>query len=441
MKILRNPFVLYGTYGCCLVLIALFQSVQLALGILGLGLISAIMSLGINIQWGYAGLLNIGAMGFAAIGGATAVWIAADPVPAAWSAGGEDLMLALLIILGSVAGILLLNRLTPSSAFRTLFTLSVILLAFFTARPPFGRAVAAIEAINPALSGYLGGLGAPILLSWGVGALAAAGAAWIIGKIALGLRADYLAIATLGIAEIVVAILKNEDWLTRGVKNVAGLPRPVPYEFDLFQMSPVLSLANTFGTSADDMAAILVRLSYCALFAMVLFALLWLSEVALRAPWGRMMRAIRDNEVAARAMGKNVTKLHLRVFILGSAVVGMAGAMLVTLDGQFTPGGYQPLRFTFLVWIMVIIGGSGNNWGAVLRGLAIWLFWVEAEPIGLAIVSLVVAAFPEGNEIGEHILGNAAQMRLALMGILLLLALRFAPSGLIPERQIDARGK
>ena len=73
------------------------------------------------------------------------------------------------------------------------------------------------------------------MFSWAVGGLFAAGAAWLVGKIALGLRADYLAIATLGISEIIVAILKNEDWLTRGVKNVTGLPRPVPYEYNLQQ--------------------------------------------------------------------------------------------------------------------------------------------------------------------------------------------------------------
>ncbi|PJN93240.1 hypothetical protein CNY89_22470, partial [Amaricoccus sp. HAR-UPW-R2A-40] len=87
---------------------------------------------------------------------------------------------------------------------------------------------------------------------------------------------------------------------------------------------------------------------------------------AVASPWGRMMRAIRDNRDAAEAMGKDVTARHLQVFVLGSAVVGVAGAMLVTLDGQFTPGSYTPLRYTFIIWVMVIVGGSGNNWGAVL---------------------------------------------------------------------------
>ena len=85
-----------------------------------------------------------------------------------------------------------------------------------------------------------------------------------------------------------------------------------------------------------------------------------------------MMSAIRDNEVAASAMGKDITWRHLQVFVLGSAVVGIAGAMLTTLDGQFTPASYQPLRFTFLIWVMVIVGGSGNNLGAVIGGFIIW---------------------------------------------------------------------
>ena len=74
-----------------------------------------------------------------------------------------------------------------------------------------------------------------------------------------------------------------------------------------------------------------------------------------------MMRAIRDNEEAANAMGKNVVKQHLLIFVLGSAIVGIAGAMLVTQDGLFTPGSYRPMRYTFLIWVMVIVGGSGNN--------------------------------------------------------------------------------
>jgi len=203
-----------------------------------------------------------------------------------------------------------------------------------------------------------------MLLAWPVGGLFAAGAAWLIGKVALGLRSDYLAIATLGIAEIIIAVLKNEDWLTRGVKNVVGIPRPVPYETDLQASAAFVERAASLGFDPVEGSTLWVKLLYAVLFALVLGLIFWLSQRALNSPWGRMLRAIRDNEVAAEAMGKDVTARHLQVFILGSAVCGIAGAMMTTLDSQLTPGTYQPLRFTFLIWVMVIVGGSGSNLGA-----------------------------------------------------------------------------
>ena len=250
----------------------------------------------------------------------------------------------------------------------------------------------------------------------------------------LGLRSDYLAIATLGISEIIIFILKFEDWLTRGVKNVTGLPRPVPYEVDLIASPAFQDFATSIGSNATAAASIVVKLCYAGLFSAVLLLVLYLSEIALRSPWGRMMRAIRDNETAAEAMGKDVKARHLQVFVLGSAVIGIAGAMLTTLDGQFTPTSYQPLRFTFLIWVMVIIGGSGNNWGAVLGGFVIWFFWIEAEPLGLWAIELITSGMAENSPLRLHLLGSAAYMRLLTMGVLLLVVLRFAPRGLIPEK-------
>ena len=175
-------------------------------------------------------------------------------------------------------------------------------------------------------------------------------------------------------------------------------------------------------------------MGYGLLFAAVLIIILVLAQLALNSPWGRMMRAIRDNETAAEAMGKDVTARHLQVFILGSAICGIAGAMMTTLDGQLTPGSYQPLRFTFLVWVMVIVGGSGNNYGAVLGGFLIWWLWVQVEPIGLGLMNLVTAPLPDGSGLKEHLLDSAAHMRLLTMGLILLIVLRFSPRGLIPER-------
>ncbi|CAN0506668.1 unnamed protein product, partial [Scytosiphon promiscuus] len=163
-------------------------------------------------------------------------------------------------------------------------------------------------------------------------------------------------------------------------------------------------------------------------------ALVYLSEKALSSPWGRMMRAIRDRPDAAEAMGKDVKRRHLQVFVLGSAICGIAGAMLVTLDGQFTPGSYQPLRFTFLVWVMVIVGGSGNNMGSVLGGFLIWFVWVQSESAGFALMDALSGLLAEDSPIRGNLTEAAPHLRPVLMGLILILALRFAPRGLIPER-------
>jgi branched-chain amino acid transport system permease protein len=427
---------LYAVMAALVVAVGVLQSWTLALAILNLQLISAIMALGVNMQWGYAGLFNVGIMGFAALGGVAAVLTSMRPVEGALGAGGWNLGLAALAVVGTVGlALFVRDRLAPG--LRGPAGLLVILAGYVVMRLFLDPASDAIEAVNPAAAGYLGGLGLPILISWGVGGLFAAGAAYLVGKITLGLRSDYLAIATLGISEIILAMLKNENWLTRGVKNVTGVPRPIPAERELQAAPWIADLAERFGTTVTTAAAVTSRLGYALLFAAVLVVIFWLSERALRSPWGRMMRAIRDNRDAAEAMGKDVTRRHLQVFVLGSAVCGVAGAMLVTLDGQFTPGSYNPLRYTFLIWVMVIVGGSGNNWGAVLGGFLIWYLWVMAEPAGLALMAFVTQGMDPGSWLSNHLLEMAPHLRLFLMGLLLLVVLRFAPRGLIPE----ARGR
>ncbi|MCX7646680.1 MAG: branched-chain amino acid ABC transporter permease [Rhodobacteraceae bacterium] len=428
------PALLFAAVAALFVATGVIQSWNVALTVLNMALVSAIMALGVNMQWGYAGLFNIGVMGFVALGGLAAVIIGMPPVAEAWAAGGLRLMLGLVCGAATVAAAMLAWKAMPAGRARTLAMLAILVGGFALYRVVFDPAKAAVEAVNPASTGYLGGLGLPVLLSWPAGGLIAAGAAWLIGKTALGLRSDYLAIATLGIAEIIIAVLKNEDWLARGVKNVIGIPRPVPYEVDLQARPGFAERAAALGTDPATLSGIAVKLAYAGLFAVVLVVILVLAQLALKSPWGRMMRAIRDNEVAAEAMGKDVTRRHLQVFVLGSAVCGIAGAMMTTLDGQLTPGAYQPLRFTFLVWVMVIVGGSGNNWGAVLGGFLIYWLWVMVEPIGLWALGGLTALLPQGSWLAAHLGDAAAHMRLLTMGIILLLVLRFSPRGLIPER-------
>ena len=429
----RRDVLLYLCMAGLLVLVGFAQSWNVSLTIVNLGMISAVMALGVNIQWGYAGLFNVGIMGFAALGGLAGVLVAEPPVIGAWSAGGLGIGLALMALIGTVVAVILVRR-RVGSRWRNTAGLVVAVIGFFIIRSVFDPAVDAIESFDAARTGYLGGLGLPIIFSWVVGGVFAAGAAWVVAKVALGLRADYLAIATLGISEIILAMLKNEDWLTRGVKNVSGLPRPVPIEIELQRSQWFLDLSASLGANPVVFSSIYVKLCYAVLFAIVLAILMWLAERALNAPWGRMMRAIRDNRDAAEAMGKDVTARHLQTFVLGSAVVGIAGAMLTTLDGQFTPGQYNPLRFTFLIWVMVIVGGSGNNWGAVLGGFLIWFVWVEAEPAGIVVMNFVTSGLDQGSAVRAHLLDAAPHMRLFLMGLILLLVLRFSPRGLIPER-------
>ena len=432
---LINRNIVYFTIMALLLIgVGLFQSWNVSLSILNLCLISAIMALGVNIQWGYAGLFNVGIMGFAALGGLAAVLVAMPPVEGAWSAGGWGAIGGLILAFISIALAVITYQRMSAGRTRSIIIIAICVIGFFITRAVFGPATHAIEDINPATSGYLGGFGLPIVLSWPVGGIFAGIAAWVIGKITLGLRSDYLAIATLGISEIIIAVLKHEDWMTRGVKNVIGMPRPVPYEVNLQTADWFITLSSTLGADPVGFSSIFVKICYACLFVSMLLIVLWLSETALKSPWGRMMRAIRDNEVSANAMGKNVTKRHLQVFVLGSVVVGLAGAMLTTLDGQLTPTSYQPLRFTFLIWIMVIVGGSGNNWGAVLGGFVIWFFWIESEPLGLVLMNVITSGMAEDNSLRLHLIESAAHMRLMTMGLILLLVLRFSPRGLLPEK-------
>ena len=425
---------LFALVGGLILLTGVTQSWNSALLILNMGLVSAVMAIGVNLQWGFAGLFNVGVMGFVALGGLAAVLVAMPPVGEAWAEGGLGILAALALGAATiVAAILAYGRMGKGPA-RALVVAAILVVGFFIYRAVFDPAVGRVEAVNPAGTGYLGGLGLPVLLAWPVGGALAAGAAWLIGKTALGLRSDYLAIATLGIAEIIISVMKNEDWLARGVKNVVGLPRPVPYEIDLQNDPGFVERAAGLGMDPVTASTLYVKIGYTCLFLVVLLVLLWMVQMALKSPWGRMMRAIRDNEVAAEAMGKDVTGRHLQIFILGSAVCGLAGAMMTTLDGQLTPGTYQPLRFTFLVWVMVIVGGSGNNFGAVLGALLIWFLWVQVEPIGLFIVQVATSGMADDNALKIHLLDSAAHMRLLTMGVILLVVLRFSPRGLIPER-------
>ena len=452
MKNKRSEIISFSIMILLFLFVGFLQSWSLSLSILNMCIISAIMSMGINMQWGYAGIFNVGIMGFTALGGLAAVLVSYSPVREAWKVGGKGMIMSLIILIITILLVILLNKRVINHVKKYWLIGLVLVLGFIIINFFYGPSVEAIEAVNPAISGFLGGLGLPIIFSWVVGGLFAAGVAFVIGKITLGLRSDYLAIATLGISEIIIAVLKHEDWLSRGVKNVIGLKRPVPYEIDLQQtdwfISFVSFLNNSYLNSFSDFSkkqqvlnalvidasSIFVKLSYAVLFSIVLLLILYLANKAQISPWGRMMRAIRDNEISANAMGKNVVKRHLHIFVIGSAVVGISGAMLITLDGLFTPASFQPLRYTFLIWIMVIVGGTGNNLGGILGGFIIWFVWIEAAPVSQFLIENLTSGLDKDNKFKLHLLDSIPYFRYLIMGSILLLIMRFRPKGILPEK-------
>ena len=454
MKNYLNVITAYLIMFVLIILVGIFQSWSIALTIFNYCMISAVMTMGANIQWGYAGLINFGIMGYTALGGLAVVLVSVAPVPEAWAVGGFNMMICLLLIIGMVFAIKYVLNKFKQSKYKNYFISGIILVGIILLRFISGPAIEGIEAVEPAKTGFLGGLGMPVMFSWIVGGFFAGGLAYVVGKIALGLRADYLAIATLLIAEIVVSVIKHEDWLARGVKNVIGLKRPVPYEVDLQNSqwfinlvekfnSTKLNLISTVSEKQDllnqlviDASSVYVKLCMAGLFLSVVIILLIVTQKALYSPWGRKMRAIRDNEAAASAMGKNIVKEHLLIFILGSAVVGIAGAMMVTNDGLFTPGSYRPMRYTFVIWVMVIVGGTGNNFGAILGGFVVWFLWVQAGPMALFLINFFTAHLPETNMIKVHLIESAPYFRFLMIGIGLLVIMRYRPQGILPEKII-----
>ena len=454
MRNYENVIYAYIIMLLLIICVGLFQSWSIALTILNYCLISAVMTIGANIQWGYAGLINFGIMGYTALGGLAVVLVSVDPVKKAWQVGGLNILGSIWIIVAIVFITRFILKRFEKSLIRNYFIAFLIIAGVILIRVTATPGIEAIESVDPAVSGFLGGMGLPVLMSWIIGAFLAGALAFIVGKIALGLRADYLAIATLLIAEIIVSIIKHEEWLARGVKNVIGLKRPAPYEVELQKTqwfrdfiekiySNKLELVNTIAQKKIilnqliiDASSIFVKLCFTGLFLSVVIILLIVTQKALYSPWGRKMRAIRDNEEAASAMGKNIVKEHLLIFILGSAIVGLAGAMMVTNDGLFTPGSYRPMRYTFVIWVMVIVGGTGNNFGAILGGFVVWFLWVEAAPISLFLIDLFTGHLPETNMIRSHLVESAPYFRFLLIGIGLLLIMRYRPQGIIPEKII-----
>ncbi|MFO7647735.1 branched-chain amino acid ABC transporter permease [Halomonas campaniensis] len=376
----------------------------------------AILALGLTIQWGYAGQFNAGVMGFVALGGFCAMFFSVPVNDAFWGSElpgelGRVLLYgvaAVLVVIGATR----LDRLGVPKRLRTLIAVVLAVVLYLVVISLMREVTGEIQS----RAGFVGGLGLPAWTGWIVGGALAGAVGYFIGHICLGLRSDYLAIATLGIAEIIKAFLKNSDWLTRGTATVSPLPWPTP--------------------GPAELGFTLARAAYLSITAVMIAVIFFLLHRAYHAPWGRMIRAIRDNETSAAAMGKDINRRRLEIFVLGCILMGVGGGALATFNSLFDPQGYLPLNHTFLVLVMVILGGPGNNLGTIFGAVAVYIIWIMSEPLALFLMQLAVS-------IGEGAFGwdapanmdsRALQARVFVIGLLITLVLRFAPKGLLPEK-------
>ena len=421
----RRVLIAYLALAILIGVIGMTRGVSTALLLTAISSIYALVALGLNIQFGYGGLFNLAIMGLLMIGGMTVSSISMPINYAFWTSDGP--MMLGRVIIAAIAGVLLvvgarnLWRLGIPRGVVTWLTVLAWLIGYVIYRMQIDPAAQYIE--TQVQGGWVGGLGLPVWAGYAVAGALAGLAAWIIGKISLGLRSDYLAIATIGMSEIIRAFVKNMDWLTRGTLTVTPIPWPVPLPGSYIDRGFDIQTSFIYGQGAF----VLVTLA-------VLGVAVFLVERAYAGPWGRMMRAVRDNHIAASSMGKDVKARQIEIFVFGAVLMGIGGAMLSSFNQLFDPGGYIPINHTFLIGVMVIVGGMGNSYGAVLGGFLVYLMWAMSEPVSAAIfaqvsrgtVALGWGPIPE-------IDARAAQMRVFVLGLVIWLSLRFAPKGLLPE--------
>ena len=249
-----------------------------------------------------------------------------------------------------------------------------------------------------------GGFDLPIFVGWIGGAITASIASFLIGALTIRLRADYLAIATFGVAVVVQLAALNLEPLTGGTFGVGFIPRP----FAELAGNPL-----AFGLLNLAVLSLVVGASYLLL------------ERLARSPWGRVLRAVREDEQAALALGKNATKFRLQAFALGGGIMGLAGATQAHFIGFIAPENYLPI-LTFQVWAMLIVGGSGNNRGAILGAVLVWGIWAASAGIVSAIVP------PEQQ-------ARAAALQIVMIGVALCAILLVRPRGILGEERMISR--
>jgi branched-chain amino acid transport system permease protein len=311
-----------------------------------------VLSLGLNIQWGYTGLFNIGVAGFYALGAYTSALLSGPP-PMAWE----------------------------------------------------GRIFGGFEL--PFIFGLLGA------------AIVSGFVAFLIGIPTLKLKADYLAIATIGIAETIRLILKNENWLTNSVWGLKGIPSPL-YGPIQHGIDFLLKGHPNLPPWLHDLISKGYNWFYLLLILVILALLYFTIERILRSPWGRVLKAIREDEDATAMSGKDTFRFKLQALILGAMIMGIGGSLYAHYARFISPLSFKPLYGTFIIWVMLILGGSGNNKGAILGASVIWGIWAGTD--------FLTGYLPFSAT-------QSAALRIISIGILLEVILLWRPQGILGEEK------
>ncbi len=330
-----------------------------------MGCVYALLSLGLNTQWGYTGHLNFGVAGFFAIGAFTS--------------------------------------------------------ALMTIEAPTGVAAQYTQMAF--------GLNMPFLVGVATAAIICAVVAFLVAVPVLRLRMDFLAIATIGVAEIIRLIFQNERWLANGPQPLRGIPQPLHCVVE----AQGCAWLPQWATSA--LAPLTPRdytLFYLVIISLFVALVYFVIERACRSPWGRMLRAVRDEEASAAMNGKPITYVRIQSFVVGAVIMGIAGALyahyVVTIDYSH----FHALFATFLVWVMLMLGGSGNNRGAIIGGFIVWGVWSGTAFLTSAIEPLLAL-------ISDDLPRRAAYFRWMLVALLLAAIVLFRPQGLIREEKTVSR--
>jgi branched-chain amino acid transport system permease protein len=319
--------------------------------------IYAIFTLGLNVQWGYTGVFNFGVMAFFLVGANVAAIITKPPANTEYVryVGGFGDKLAFLPFLDSDQWLPFL----------------------------FGIAGAAVFA------GVL---------------------AFLLSIPALRLREDYLAIATIGIAEFLRRVTIEQRGLVNGTRGLTGIPRP-------------------FGelVSTTDYKYVMLAVAVATL-VLVYLAI----ERGIRSPWGRVLRALREDELTTAASGKNVFAFKSQGFVVGAMIMGIGGAIYAYANGAVSPDTFTHFFGTFIFWAMLMVGGSGNNKGAILGAYVVWGFWT---------ITLQLQGYtsehpgPLGFALPDAVQSRIFFMRDFLLGTLIVVVLLLRPQGLVPEER------